>query len=107
MPIERFYVIAHPNATRPVKNPLLRSSETMCLGIPMRVETLEGHTARCTTKGVYRDVSLFMLQDEKITVGDFVIVHVGYAIQKLTPQEARSAWELYDEMSIAASDNTV
>jgi hydrogenase expression/formation protein HypC len=27
-----------------------------------------------------------------------VVVHVGYAIQKITPQEARSAWELYDRM---------
>lgn len=76
----------------------------MCLGIPMQVETIEGHTARCVARGVYRDVSLFMLQDEQVTVGDFVIVHVGYAIQKLTPQEARSAWDLYDEMSIATGD---
>nr|VFK61453.1 MAG: Hydrogenase maturation protein HypC [Candidatus Kentron sp. TUN]VFK61841.1 MAG: Hydrogenase maturation protein HypC [Candidatus Kentron sp. TUN]VFK70373.1 MAG: Hydrogenase maturation protein HypC [Candidatus Kentron sp. TUN] len=78
----------------------------MCLGIPMRVETIEGHTARCAAKGIYRDVSLFMLQDEKIAVGDFVIVHVGYAIQKLTPREAHSTWELYDEMSFTADSNT-
>ncbi|VFM95850.1 MAG: hydrogenase expression/formation protein HypC [Candidatus Kentron sp. G] len=78
----------------------------MCLGIPMQVETIEGHTARCAAKGVYREVSLFMLQDEKIVVGDCVIVHVGYAIQKLTPQEARSAWELYDGMSAAAGGST-
>jgi hydrogenase expression/formation protein HypC len=37
-----------------------------------------------------------MLQDEPIAIGDFVMVHVGYAIQKMTPQQARSAWELYD-----------
>nr|VFK50178.1 MAG: hydrogenase expression/formation protein HypC [Candidatus Kentron sp. TC]VFK59012.1 MAG: hydrogenase expression/formation protein HypC [Candidatus Kentron sp. TC] len=75
----------------------------MCLGIPMRVETIEGHSARCAAGGIYRNVSLFMLRDEKIIVGGFVIVHVGYAIQKLTPQEARSAWELYDEMSSTAA----
>nr|VFK44862.1 MAG: hydrogenase expression/formation protein HypC [Candidatus Kentron sp. TC] len=75
----------------------------MCLGIPMQIETIEGHSARCVAGGIYRNVSLFMLQDEKIIVGGFVIVHVGYAIQKLTPQEARSAWELYDEMSAAAA----
>lgn len=70
----------------------------MCLGIPMRVEAIEGFTARCEAKGVYRDVSLFMLQDETVEVGDFVVVHVGYAIQKITPQDARSAWEAYDEV---------
>jgi hydrogenase expression/formation protein HypC len=43
-------------------------------------------------------VSLFMLQHEELKPEDFVVVHVGYAIQKVTPQEARSAWEIYDEM---------
>jgi hydrogenase expression/formation protein HypC len=38
-----------------------------------------------------------MLQDETVQVGDFVMVHVGYAIQKMSQQEAHSAWELYDE----------
>jgi hydrogenase expression/formation protein HypC len=47
---------------------------------------------------VQRDVSLFMLQGEALAVDDFVVVHVGYAIQKITPQEARSAWEMYDLM---------
>jgi hydrogenase expression/formation protein HypC len=54
--------------------------------------------ARCEAKGVERDVSLFMLQDEMLEAGDHVVVHVGYAIQKITPQEARTAWELYDQM---------
>ena len=70
----------------------------MCLGIPMKVREIEGFKARCEAKGVERDVSLFMMQDEVISVGDYVVVHVGYAIQKVTPQEARSAWELYDQM---------
>jgi hydrogenase expression/formation protein HypC len=39
-----------------------------------------------------------MLQHEPVAVGDHVVVHVGYAIQKITPQEARTAWELYDQM---------
>jgi hydrogenase expression/formation protein HypC len=39
-----------------------------------------------------------MLQDEMPEAGDHVVVHVGYAIQKVTPQEARTAWELYDQM---------
>jgi hydrogenase expression/formation protein HypC len=39
-----------------------------------------------------------MMQEEPLAIGDFVVVHVGYAIQKITPQEAQTAWELYDEM---------
>jgi hydrogenase expression/formation protein HypC len=67
----------------------------------MQVTEVDGFNARCQAKGVERDVSLFMLQDETIAAGDFVMVHVGYAIQKMTPSEARSAWELYDEMLAA------
>ena len=70
----------------------------MCLGIPMQIKRVDGFNARCEAKGVERDVSLFMLQDQPVQPGDFVVVHVGYAIQKITPGEARSAWELYDQM---------
>lgn len=70
----------------------------MCLGIPMQIMAIDGYTARCEAKGVERDVSLFMMQDEKLAAGHFVVVHVGYAIQKITPAEARTAWELYDQM---------
>lgn len=70
----------------------------MCLGIPMQIKSIDGYTASCEAKGVRRDVSLFMLQDEAFQVDDFVVVHVGYAIQKITPAEARSAWEMYDLM---------
>jgi hydrogenase expression/formation protein HypC len=64
----------------------------------MQVTAVDGFIAHCEAKGVQRDVSLFLLQDQAVSAGDFVMVHVGYAIQKLTDQEARSAWELYDEM---------
>jgi hydrogenase expression/formation protein HypC len=70
----------------------------MCLGIPMKVVEIDGYNARCEAKGVERTVSLFMLQDETIAVGDNLMIHVGYAIQKMTEEEARSAWEIYDEM---------
>ncbi len=76
----------------------------MCLGIPMQIIEIDGYNARCSAKGVERDVSLFMLQDEDLKVDDFVVVHVGYAIQKMTPQEARTTWELYDQMLAAESE---
>lgn len=70
----------------------------MCLAIPMQILEINGFMARCAAKGVERDVSLFMLQDEAVNEGDFVIVHVGYAIQKMMPEEARSAWEAHDQL---------
>jgi len=70
----------------------------MCLGIPMQIKSIDGFIANCEAKGVERDVSLFMMQEEELLVDDFVVVHVGYAIQKITPQEARTAWDLYDQM---------
>ena len=74
----------------------------MCLGIPMQIKSIDGFIAHCEAKGVERDVSLFMMQDEQLNIDDFVVVHVGYAIQKISPQEAHTAWELYDEMLLAA-----
>ena len=71
----------------------------MCLGIPMEIMAVDGYLARCSAQGVEREVSLFMLQDESITVGDFVMVHVGYAIQKIQPQAARSAWDTHEAMA--------
>jgi hydrogenase expression/formation protein HypC len=70
----------------------------MCLAIPMQIESIDGFTARCQAKGVWRDVSLFMMQDALPAVGDFVMVHVGYAIQKVTEADARSSWELLDQI---------
>ena len=73
----------------------------MCLGIPMQIREIDGFASTCEAKGVFRDVSLFMLQDESLKVDDFVVVHVGYAIQKITQAEAQTAWELYDQMLAA------
>ena len=70
----------------------------MCLAIPMRIVDIEGFVARCEAKGIERSVSLFLMQHEPPAPGDIVMVHVGYAIQRMSEDEARSAWELYDEM---------
>jgi len=67
----------------------------------MQIKTIDGFTARCEAKGVNRDVSLFMMQHEDLAVNDFVVVHVGYAIQKISQQDAQTAWELYDQMLAA------
>lgn len=70
----------------------------MCLAIPMQIIEVNGYNARCQAKGIEREVSLFLLQDEPVEPGDYVMVHVGYAIQRMTEEEAQSAWELFDEM---------
>lgn len=70
----------------------------MCLAVPMRIKAVDGYTARCEARGVERDVSLFMLPTDDIQTGDYVLVHVGYAIQKVSAVEAAEAWQLFDEI---------
>ena len=72
----------------------------MCLAVPMQITQLNGFEARCAAKGVERDVSLFLLQAETLQEGDYVLIHVGYAIQKISEAEAQSTWELFDQMLI-------
>ncbi len=79
----------------------------MCLAIPMQIVEIDGYVARCEAKGVQREVSLFMLQDEELAIDDFVMVHVGYAIQKVTEKDARSSWELFDEILVATENGAV
>jgi hydrogenase expression/formation protein HypC len=64
----------------------------------MRVKEIEGFTARCEARGIERNASLFLVQHEDIQVGDMVMIHVGHAIQKMTEEDAQTAWDLYDEM---------
>ena len=68
----------------------------MCLAIPMQIRSIDGYTAHCEAKGAERDVSLFMLQDEPPQIGDFVMVSLGNAIQKVSPEDARLAWDMFD-----------
>ncbi len=70
----------------------------MCLSIPMKIVSISGFNAYCQAKGVEREVSLFMLQDETLQAGDFVVVHLGHAVRKISAREAKEAWEVYDEM---------
>ncbi len=70
----------------------------MCLAVPMQITQIEGYNAHCASHGIQRDVSLFLLDDETINVGDYLLIHVGYAIQKISEEEALSTWELLDQM---------
>lgn len=70
----------------------------MCLAVPMQITHLDGFDARCSAKGVERQVSLFMLQHELPSVGDWVLIHVGYALQVITAENARETWDLLDQL---------
>ena len=49
-------------------------------------------------------MSLFLLDDEMITEGDYVLIHVGYAIQKISQEEALSTWELLDQLILEENE---
>jgi hydrogenase expression/formation protein HypC len=73
----------------------------MCLAVPMKITKIEGFQCTCEAKGIEREVSLFMLQHEVLEPGDHVLVHVGYAIQKVSEQDAADSWALFDEVLAA------
>lgn len=73
----------------------------MCLGIPMQIRAIDGLLARCEAKGVEREANLLMLEHENLAIGDFVVLHLGYAMNKVTPEEAAAAWDIYDQMLAA------
>lgn len=62
---------------------------------------MDGLAATCEARGIEREVSLFLLQGEPLAPGDHVLVHVGYAIQKVTRDEASASWTLLEEILAA------
>ena len=79
----------------------------MCLGVPMRVVERDGSIARCEAKGIERLSVCFSCSTKISRPGDHVMVHVGYAIQKMSEGEADTAWQLYDEMLAAEEEARV
>ncbi len=73
----------------------------MCLAVPMKITAIDGFLCTCEARGIEREVSLFMMQGDDIRIDDHILVHVGYAIQKVSEKEAAESWELFDEMLAA------
>ncbi|MBB4197160.1 hydrogenase assembly protein HupF [Rhodoblastus sphagnicola] len=74
----------------------------MCLAIPVQVtELLDGDMAKVSLDGVGKVISLALVED--VSVGDYVILHVGYALNKLDPEEAQKTLELLAEAGVVAS----
>ena len=71
----------------------------MCLSIPSKViEIDENNVATVETLGVTRKVSLDLISEE-VKVGEYVLIHVGYAMQKIDTQFALASLEVYQKIA--------
>lgn len=75
----------------------------MCLAVPARITALtDGDQAVVDLAGARKEISLALVED--CAVGDYVIVHVGYALQKLDPAEAEKTLALFAQMDRHAQE---
>jgi len=68
----------------------------MCLGIPSKIISIENLKATIDVYGAQRDISLMLLENE-VQVGDYVIVHAGFAIQKLQEDVAKETLGYFNQ----------
>lgn len=68
----------------------------MCLAIPMKIKTISGHSAECEAKGLTQSVRIDFIKDAE--PGDYVMVHAGFAIEKMSEKEALENMELLEEI---------
>ena len=71
----------------------------MCVAAPMKVIEVEGNRIRAELGGVTKDARLEIV-DERPEVGDYVIIHAGFALHRIDPEEARITLELWKEMGV-------
>ena len=77
----------------------------MCLAIPAQVVELRaGDNAVVDLAGVRKEISLALV--DNVALGDYVIVHVGYALNKLDPEEAAKTLALFAELGQQAGDSS-
>ena len=74
----------------------------MCLGVPGKVIEIDGAVALVDFWGVRKHVRLDVV-DEPVSVGDYVLNHVGYAIRRIPAQQVEETLALYEEL-LAAED---
>lgn len=67
----------------------------MCLSIPAKVISIDADMARVSVGGTEYNASLQMITDVK--VGDYILMHTGFAIQKISPEEAQETLKLFNE----------
>ncbi|HEX2988827.1 MAG TPA: HypC/HybG/HupF family hydrogenase formation chaperone [Chloroflexota bacterium] len=76
----------------------------MCLAVPARIMEIHGNKATVEMAGVVRETSIMMLPGAR--VGDYVIIHAGYAIEKLDEEEAQRTVELFKMMESLGAEET-
>ena len=79
----------------------------MCLGIPGEVvEILDEHQdlAKVDVSGVRRTINIGLLADEGVQCGDWVLIHVGFALSKIDEEEARATLEFLETLGKAYQD---
>ena len=69
----------------------------MCLGVPMKILSREGDTVIAEMDGVQREASVVLLADE-VAIGDYIIVHAGFAISRLDEEYAEETLRLMREV---------
>lgn len=69
----------------------------MCLSIPAKIEKINGETAVCSVGKSTYEASLQMLDLEELKVGDYVLIHTGFALQKLDAEEAEATLKTFEE----------
>ncbi|MCD6496750.1 MAG: HypC/HybG/HupF family hydrogenase formation chaperone [Deltaproteobacteria bacterium] len=74
----------------------------MCLAVPMQIRDLEMPLATVEVAGVSRQVNVELVDQPKI--GDYVVVHAGYAIEKLTEEEALETLDLLRQVAELGDD---
>jgi hydrogenase expression/formation protein HypC len=74
----------------------------MCWAIPVKIKEIDGQMGQVEMSGTERQVGLQMIEQPR--VGDYVLVHAGFAIQKIDEEEARETLRLWDEMARAAQN---
>jgi hydrogenase expression/formation protein HypC len=74
------------------------------LAIPARVVKIEGEWAEVDIGGIRREASLSLVMDRGIAIGDYVLVHTGYAITKVDEEEARSILETWKQVMVAEKE---
>jgi hydrogenase expression/formation protein HypC len=79
----------------------------VCLGIPGEVvEILDDRAelAKVDVSGVRRAINIGLLEDEKVAPGDWVLIHVGFALSKIDEQEAKAALDFLEGIGQAYAD---
>lgn len=76
----------------------------MCIAIPSRITAIHDLMATIDVMGASREVSL-MLLPEPAEVGDFVLVHAGFAIRKVDADESRESLKLFEEIARRRSES--